>query len=137
MVAQSAFEAAAVGGGSRIWDRDMEQYAAVMHDMLEDEPHARVFIRQTGHSLSPGLQVADEAATEGAAGSGQPARAWGRFEGGWRILVAGQEGAGRLRARLQKAVDARLLDNLRTNERAGGACRRTYCQNPQRSPTGG
>ena len=39
-VAESMFVAAAVGGGSRIWSREMSQYTAVMEGTLEDEAQA-------------------------------------------------------------------------------------------------
>ena len=91
--AAGMFMAAASGVGSRIWDRDMEQFAAVLAEEVGEEKGDRVFLRQTAHSLSRGMQAADVAA--GKVNKATRARQWGKFEGGWRILVAGQAGTGR------------------------------------------
>ena len=56
--------AAASGVGSRIWDRDMEQFAAVLAEEVGEEKGDRVFLRQTAHSLSRGMQAADVAAVD-------------------------------------------------------------------------
>ena len=90
MVAESMFVAASVAGGSRLYERVMAQYGAVLDGILDGEEGVRVFARQSGHSLSPGLQVADAAA--GRQAGAVPVQGWGRFEGGASGSHPGAEG---------------------------------------------
>ena len=106
----------------------MEQFAAVMFEDIGQERGDRVFVRQTAHSLSAGMQAADAAAAKW--GKAKKARQWGRCEGGWRILVAGQTGTGRLRQRLQKAVDTQLTKALKSHPRAGWCLENPIMEEP-------
>ena len=74
------------------------------------------------------MQAADEAA--GKVSKATRAEQWGKFEGGWRILVAGQAGSGRLRQRLQRAVDAKLTAKLKSHQRAGWCLKNPIMEEP-------
>eukprot|EP00666_Eupelagonemidae_sp_cell4sb_P009891 gene9891-4226_t len=108
-VAEKLFTAVSEGGGSRMWGRDMSQFAPALDRLLLRNPGTRAYIRQPGHSLPPGLQMADRAARRG---KRERVPGWLRRYGGVCILLAGEKGDGGTRARLEKRIQDILRDAL-------------------------
>ena len=126
-VAEAVFRAAAQGRGSGMWNRDMSHYAPVMEGLMKGVQGARAFIRQSGHSLPPGIQAADAA---GRRGNREKLAAWCSGSGGVLPLVAGEAGEGGLKAKVRARVKLILKQELQAHAWAGWAAREDVAEQP-------
>ena len=110
-----------------MWSREMSHFAPVLARLLQGDPGLRAYVRQTGHSLSPGMQVADAA---GRRGERREVRGWESGRDGVLPLVAGSPGEGGLRAKLTQRVEEILVERLKAREWAGWAAREQLVRLP-------
>ncbi len=119
-VCEALFRAVSTGKASSMCGRDMSPYSPVLQRIMGDDQGFRAFIRQTGHSLSPGVQIADAA---GRGGKREIARGWECGYGGVKPLVPGIRGEGGVRAKLKRRVAEILKGRLAGRAWSGWAVR--------------
>ena len=107
--------------------RHMAQYSGVLARFRKGAPGRRAFVRQTGHSLSAGVQAAD---AMGRAGERPSITGWESGRGGVLPLVAGVKGEGALRAKLNQRVEDILVQRLARKPWSGWATSETLERQP-------
>ncbi len=125
--AESLFRAVATGKGSYMWGRHMSLYSETLARMMRGTQGLRVYVRQTGHSLSAGVQAADAAGRTGVRPS---IIGWESGRGGVLPLVAGVRGEGALREKLRQRVEDILVQRLAQRSWGGWAARERIARKP-------
>ena len=125
--AESLFRAVATGKGSYMWGRHMSLYSGVLARLMKGTQGSRAYVRQTGHSLSAGVQAADAA---GRTRDRPSIKGWESGRGGVLPLVSGERGEGALRTKLSQRVEDIQVQRLARRSWGGWTAREDITRKP-------